>query len=60
VRRREELEARLESLEQRANGAKVSLGLGRISNAGYMQYVKEVDRERTLIEAELMALKDMD
>lgn len=57
-RRREELESRLESLEQRANSAKVSLGLGRISHAGYRQYMKEVERERTLIEGELIALRD--
>lgn len=56
-RRREELENRLENLDQRANAAKVSLGLGRISHAGYRQYVKEVDRERTLIEGELMTLR---
>ncbi len=60
LRRREELETRLENLDQRANAAKVSLGLGRISHVGYRQYVKEVDRERTLIEGELMALRDQD
>lgn len=56
-RRRDELEDRLENLDQRVNQAKVSLGLGRISHAGYRQYVKEVERERTLIESELMNLR---
>ncbi len=55
-RRQQELEERLQTLENRANAAKVSLGLARISKAGYLQYIKEMERERALIEGELMTI----
>jgi hypothetical protein len=56
--RREELQERLYTLQQRADAAKVSFGLGRISSAGYRQYLREVEQERTLIESELMGLDE--
>ena len=52
--RRQELLERLEALEQKANQAKVRFGLGKVSAAGYRQYLAEVDRERMMIESELM------
>lgn len=56
-KRVQELEERLETLENRANSAKVSLGLARISKAGYLQYIKEMERERALIEGELIRIQ---
>lgn len=52
--RRHQLSTRLEELEQKANQAKVRYGLGKVSAAGYRQYLAEVDRERMMIETELM------
>lgn len=52
--RRSQLMERLEELESKANQAKVRFGLGKVSAAGYRQYLAEVDRERMMIESELM------
>lgn len=56
--RRSQLMERIEELEQKANQAKVRFGLGRVSAAGYRQYLAEVDRERMMIESELMETED--
>lgn len=56
--RRLELHSRLEELETKANQAKVRYGLGKVSAAGYRQYLAEVDRERMMIESELMETEE--
>lgn len=56
--RRVELHSRLEELETKANQAKVRYGLGKVSAAGYRQYLAEVDRERMMIESELMETEE--